>query len=96
FPEIVAELNEMDLGYTFILSDYEAFMNDAWTSTFPNEITGELLACQKSRIHHTCRSERYDIKRLNYLVENRLVNILEPLATMANKFGIKYPKPWLD
>lgn len=33
FPEIVAELNEMDLGYTFILSDYEAFMNDAWTST---------------------------------------------------------------
>ncbi|MBC2202383.1 alpha-mannosidase, partial [Listeria welshimeri] len=54
FPEIIEELNAMNLGYTFVLSDYETFMNDAWAGDpFPNEISGELLACQKSRIHNT-------------------------------------------
>ncbi|MBC1489237.1 alpha-mannosidase [Listeria sp. FSL L7-1485] len=96
FPEIIAELNEMNLGYHFVLSDYESFMDEAWESNFPNEISGELIACQKSRIHNTCRSERYDIKRLNYLVENRIVNILEPLAVIAKNAGLEYPQPWLD
>ncbi|MBC1763682.1 alpha-mannosidase [Listeria seeligeri] len=96
FPEIIEELNTMDLGYTFVLSDYESFMDEAWQTDFPNEISGELIACQKSRIHNTCRSERYDIKRLNYLVENKIVNILEPLAIIAQKSGLEYPQPWLD
>ncbi|MBC2284895.1 glycoside hydrolase family 38 N-terminal domain-containing protein [Listeria booriae] len=97
FPEIIEELNAMNLGYTFVLSDYETFMKDAWAGDpFPNEISGELLACQKSRIHNTCRSERYDIKRLNYIVENKIVNILEPLAVIAKDAGLEYPQPWLD
>ncbi|MBM5608827.1 glycoside hydrolase family 38 C-terminal domain-containing protein [Listeria ivanovii] len=96
FPEIVEELNAMNLGYHFVLSDYESFMEEAWESNFPNEISGELIACQKSRIHNTCRSERYDIKRLNYVVENRIVNILEPLAVIAQNAGLEYPQPWLD
>ncbi|PEL13570.1 glycoside hydrolase family 38 C-terminal domain-containing protein [Bacillus sp. AFS017336] len=97
FPEIVEELNNLDTDYEFVLSDYETFMEETWKDeSFLNVIEGELLACQKSRIHNTCRSERYDIKRLNYLVENKIVNILEPLAIIAQKSGLEYPQEWLD
>lgn len=97
FPRIIKELNELDSPYEFILSDYESFMEEAWQEeAFKNVIEGELLACQKSRIHNTCRSERYDIKRLNYLVENRVVHSLEPLAIIAKDCGIEFPQEWLD
>ncbi|MCK1993815.1 alpha-mannosidase [Peribacillus muralis] len=97
FPEIVKELNQLGSNYEFVLSNYEAFMEEAWQNPdFQNVIEGELLACQKSRIHNTCRSERYDIKRLNYLVENKIVNILEPLAIIAQQSGLEFPQEWLD
>lgn len=97
FPQIIKELNELDSPYEFVLSDFETFMEEAWKDPkFQNTIEGELLACQKSRIHNTCRSERYDMKRLNYLVENKVVNILEPLAIIAQQNGLEYPQEWLD
>lgn len=97
FPQVIKELNELDSPYEFVLSDFESFMEEAWQDPkFKNVIEGELLACQKSRIHNTCRSERYDMKRLNYIVENKVVNILEPLAIIAQQNGLEYPQEWLD
>ncbi|WP_252229864.1 MULTISPECIES: glycoside hydrolase family 38 C-terminal domain-containing protein [unclassified Clostridium] len=97
FPSIVKELNEKQDKYEFILSDYEEFMKDTWTNKkFKNEINGELIACQKSRIHNTIKSQRYDIKKGNYDVENKILYILEPLATIGKSLGLKYPTPWID
>ncbi|WP_252254136.1 glycoside hydrolase family 38 C-terminal domain-containing protein [Clostridium sp. ZBS12] len=97
FPDIVKELNEKQDKYEFILSDYEEFMKDTWTNkNFENEIHGELIACQKSRIHNTIKSQRYDIKKGNYDVENKILYILEPLATIGKSLGLKYPTPWID
>ncbi|WP_315080736.1 glycoside hydrolase family 38 C-terminal domain-containing protein [uncultured Clostridium sp.] len=97
FPAIVKELNEKQDKYEFILSDYEEFMKDTWTNkNFENEINGELIACQKSRIHNTIKSQRYDIKKGNYDVENKILYILEPLATIGKSLGLKYPTPWID
>ncbi len=97
FPAVVAELNEKVAGYQFELSDYEAYMQAAWQDgDFKRVIEGELLACQKSRIHHTCRSERYDIKQLNARLERKVIGILEPLAVIAEQAGFSYPKGWLD
>ncbi len=97
FPAIVKELNEKQDKYEFILSNYEEFMKDTWTNkNFENEINGELIACQKSRIHNTIKSQRYDIKKGNYDVENKILYILEPLATIGKSLGLKYPTPWID
>ncbi|MBS7130795.1 MULTISPECIES: glycoside hydrolase family 38 C-terminal domain-containing protein [Clostridium] len=97
FPKIVKELNEKQNKYEFILSNYEEFMKDTWKNeSFKNEISGELIACQKSRIHNTIKSQRYDIKKSNYDVENKILYILEPLATIGKSLGLKYPTPWID
>ncbi|BCB05846.1 glycoside hydrolase family 38 C-terminal domain-containing protein [Bacillus sp. KH172YL63] len=98
FPETIKKLNEGSEEYEFVLSDYETFMQDAWENSdkFTNIIEGELTATQKSRIHNTIRSQRYDIKKLNYEVEHKILNVLEPLAVIAQSAGLRYPQAWLD
>ncbi|MBM7618565.1 alpha-mannosidase [Bacillus tianshenii] len=98
FPETVKELNEKDDKYEYILSDFESFMKETWKdeSAFENVIEGELIASQKSRIHNTIRSQRYDLKKLNYDVENKILYVLEPLAVIGKALGLSYPQRWLD
>lgn len=96
FPQTIKELNEKQDKYEFLLSDYETFMNDTWTKDFDNEIHGELVACEKSRIHNTIKSQRYDIKYLNTVVENKILYVLEPLGVIGKSLGISYKTRWLD
>lgn len=97
FPKTVAELNEKDPIHEYVMSDYESFMEETWKEKdFSNEIEGELIGCQKSRIHNTIRSQRYDLKKLNYEIENKILYVLEPLATISETVGLKYPQAWLD
>ena len=97
FPKTIAELNRLLPDYDIKLTDYETFMQATWQHHhFPKTIEGELVAGQKSRIHNTCRSTRYDIKNLNFQVEDLLLNELEPLCTIGSQFGIKFPQNWLD
>ncbi|WP_179394101.1 glycoside hydrolase family 38 C-terminal domain-containing protein [Lacticaseibacillus absianus] len=97
FPETVAALNQTLPDYHFQLSDYETFMAAAWTEhqDYPT-IEGELIAGQKSRIHNTCRSERYDIKQLNAQVEDQLLHVLEPMIAIGRRFGVTVPAKWMD
>ncbi|MBF0707681.1 MULTISPECIES: glycoside hydrolase family 38 C-terminal domain-containing protein [Bacillaceae] len=98
FPETVKALNEKDEKHEYILSDYETFMNETFheADRFTNEIEGELIATQKSRIHNTIRSQRYDIKKLNDIAEKKLIHELEPLGSIASTLGLRYPNVWLD
>lgn len=97
FPKTIEKLNEMDPVHEFILSDFESFMKAAWENgSFENVIEGELIAPQKSRIHNTIRSQRYDIKKLNDEVEQKILHTLEPLAMIGLTLGLKYPQRWLD
>lgn len=97
FPQIVEELNALGLPWHFTLTDYEHYMRDVWADApFNHTLEGELYACQKSRIHRTCHSTRYDIKRQNWQTEHLLLDQLEPLAAMASLMGIHYPAPLLD
>ncbi len=98
FPETVEALNEKDDKYEYILSDFETFMKETWEeeALFENVIEGELIASQKSRIHNTIRSQRYDLKKLNYDVENKILYVLEPLAVIGKSLGLSYPQRWLD
>ncbi|POT56015.1 alpha-mannosidase [Citrobacter amalonaticus] len=97
FPETVKALNRLDTPYHFIMADYESYMRDAWSgSPFTHVIDGELFACQKSRIHRTCHSTRYDIKRQTWETEHLLIDHLEPLAVIATQLGIHWPQPLMD
>lgn len=95
FPKIVAELNELELDYQFILSNYEEFM-EASSYVGKKIIAGELIAGQKSRIHSTIRSQRVDIKMLNARVEEKIYQQLEPLALIIQNRGGSYPQAWIN
>lgn len=97
FPETIKKINEKLDEYELILSDYETFMNESWKENhIQNKVVGELRGTEKSRIHRTIGSSRYDIKKLNTEVENKILNLLEPLAVLVELNGIKYPKSWID
>jgi mannosylglycerate hydrolase len=98
FPKTVVALNEKDEKHEYVLSDYETFMRETWDEEerFTNVIQGELIATQKSRIHNTIRSQRYDIKKLNDMAEEKVIYQLEPLGSLATALGLRYPQAWLD
>lgn len=97
FPQTVKALNELDTPYHFHMTDYESYLRDAWAGApFSNVIDGELVACQKSRIHRTCHSTRYDIKRQTWQTEHLLLDQLEPLMAVASHLGVTYPQPVID
>ena len=97
FPQTVKALNELDTPYHFRMTDYESYLRDAWADApFSNVIDGELVACQKSRIHRTCHSTRYDIKRQTWQTEHLLLDQLEPLMALATHLGVTYPQPVID
>lgn len=97
FPATVEQLNAMDLPYEFHMSSYEDYMADAWADgSFDNVIEGELIACQKSRIHRTCHSTRVDMKQQTYLTEHLMLDLLEPLTAIAHELGIEYPQDLLS
>ncbi|MBF3375391.1 alpha-mannosidase, partial [Leptospira borgpetersenii serovar Arborea] len=87
-------LNQRGLPYQFVMADYESYMRETWRDgEFTHVIEGELFACQKSRIHRTCHSTRYDIKRQTWETEHLLLDKLEPLTVMASLLGIHWPQP---
>uniref|UniRef100_UPI0032613CBA hypothetical protein n=1 Tax=Clostridium sp. NkU-1 TaxID=1095009 RepID=UPI0032613CBA len=94
-PDIIDELNQMDLPYQFKMSNYEAFFAEGWQGPM-EEISGELLACENSRIHNTIRSHRVDIKLLNTQVEEKIYRQLEPLSVLSKELGGSYPQQWIE
>lgn len=97
FPETVNQLNAIEDGHTYVLSDYETYMEETWDDeAFTHIIKGELIGTELSRMHRTIRSQRYDIKYWNSLVEHKLINQLEPLAVIGEQQGLTYPKARID
>ena len=95
--EIIKTINSKVEDYEVILSDFETFMEETWKEDkFSTILEGELRGTEAQRVHRTIGSMRYDIKKLNSEIENNILNILEPLATIGMQFGIDYPQQWLD
>ena len=98
FPETIKAINLQLKDYELVMSSYEQFITASKTETHPmNTIKGELRATQKSRIHRTIGSQRYDIKYSNQLWEHRMLNILEPLNVLSSSVGLApVPQTWID
>ncbi|MCI5839423.1 MAG: glycosyl hydrolase-related protein [Peptoniphilaceae bacterium] len=60
------------------------------------EYEGEFTNGQFSRVHKSIFSTRADLKIKNNKLENYLVNILEPISSIAMKLGINYEKYFIE
>ncbi|AJR05616.1 putative alpha-mannosidase [Photobacterium gaetbulicola Gung47] len=87
--EAIRQANETR-PYQYQLCRFEDYFASTTGCSLP-VVESEMLYGKYSRIHRGIYSTRYDIKKLNSDVENLLVNQLEPLLTVANQFGLKYP-----
>lgn len=88
--EDVDKLNQhtkkLNKDYEFYITDYENYLKKL------KEEIGDLSNLQifeeelrdpvKARVHRTIGSSRYDIKKKSFELENKLVNILEPLTVI--------------
>lgn len=88
--EIIDELNEIYPNRNFFLSTYEAIFEVLDQEKSLATIQGELIDGKYARIHRSIYSTRMDLKAANTRIENKITNILEPLASLAKSVGIPY------
>lgn len=92
-PKVIQKLNQNNPDFKFKLSSIEEYI-EAVKKEHPEleEISGELTNGKNMRIHKSIYSSRSDLKKMNTEIQYYLVNVLEPILTMAENWGISYPK----
>ena len=90
-PEIVEKLNELNPDSNFYISTIDNVMEKAENNGFHYDtVKGEMTSGQFSRVHKSIYSTRADLKIKNNKNENLIVNISEPLSSIAYKSGFEY------
>lgn len=92
-PELVDQMNELyqdeyELQFSTI-EKYIAAVKERQPEL--EEIAGELINGKLMRIHKTIFSSRPDLKALNTKIQHYLLNVMEPVLTMAMQLGFEYP-----
>lgn len=92
-PELIKKLNDANKDFHFEVSSIQEYI-DAVKSEKPKleEISGEFTNGKNMRIHKSIYSSRSDLKKLNTKIQYYLVNILEPVLTMGEHYGVDYPR----
>lgn len=92
-PELIKKLNAANKDFHFEVSSIQEYI-DAVKSEKPKleEIGGEFTNGKNMRIHKSIYSSRSDLKKLNTKIQYYLVNILEPVLTMGEHYGVDYPR----
>ena len=88
--EVMEQLRASYPNREFFLSKYEHVLEEIEKNQSLPTLTGEFLDGKYMRVHRSIYSTRADIKAANTRIENKLTNILEPLATIAHSFGFEY------
>ncbi|RAP30462.1 Alpha-mannosidase [Brevibacillus laterosporus] len=74
----------------FFLSKYENVFTELEKQKDLPTLQGEFLDGKYMRVHRSIFSTRMDIKAANARIENKITNILEPLASLAYSLGFEY------
>lgn len=82
-------------GHEYIQSTYEEFMDYIRTLDDLEIYQGEFREPCIARVHKTIGSVRYDIKRMNFIIEQKLLNRVEPLMAIAKANGINISEKML-
>lgn len=90
-PEIIEKLNKLNTDSNFYISTIDEVMKNTENNGFIYDtVKGEMTAGQFSRVHKSIYSTRADLKIKNNKNENYIVNIAEPLSSIAYKLGFQY------
>ncbi|KXF83586.1 mannosylglycerate hydrolase [Enterovibrio coralii] len=89
--EVMDKLRDIYPDKEFVMSRYEeVFERIEAIRDQLDTVKGEFNDGKYMRVHRTISSTRMDIKLIHAEVENKIVNILEPLASIAWKLGFEY------
>lgn len=89
--EVMDTLREAYPDREFLMSRFEeVFERIEAERDKLDTIKGEFNDGKYMRVHRSISSTRMDIKLIHAQVENKIVNILEPLAAIAWKLGFEY------
>jgi mannosylglycerate hydrolase len=92
-PDLIENLNKKNKEFNFKLSSIEEYIDSVKEENPQLEkITGELTNGKNMRIHKSIYSSRSDLKKMNTQLQYYLVNVLEPVLTMGESYGIDYPR----
>lgn len=88
---VMDKLREIYPQRQFVMSRFEEVFDhiDAHRDELAT-VKGEFIDGKYMRVHRTIGSTRMDIKIAHARIENKIVNILEPLATLAWTLGFDY------
>ncbi|ENK7138359.1 mannosylglycerate hydrolase [Enterobacter roggenkampii] len=88
---VMEKLREIYPQRQFVMSRFEEVFDciDAHRDDLAT-LKGEFIDGKYMRVHRTIGSTRMDIKIAHARIENKIVNILEPLATLAWTLGFDY------
>ncbi len=88
---VMDKLREIYPQRKFVMSRFEEVFRhiDAHRDELAT-LKGEFIDGKYMRVHRTIGSTRMDIKIAHARIENKIVNILEPLATLAWTLGFEY------
>ena len=90
-PEIIEKLGELFPECEFKISTVEKSLEEMEAENIQFDVVkGEMTSGEYSRIHKSIFSNRADLKIMNNKTENIIVNISEPLNTLAYKLGLNY------
>ncbi|ETI69942.1 mannosylglycerate hydrolase [Neobacillus vireti] len=87
---IIEKLQNLYPDREFFLSKYENVFTELEKNQALPTLQGEFLDGKYMRVHRSIYSTRMDIKAANTRIENKITNILEPLATIAYSLGFEY------
>lgn len=89
--EVMDKLREVYPEREFVMSRFEeVFDRINQERDQLDTVKGEFNDGKYMRVHRTISSTRMDIKLIHAQVENKIVNILEPLASIAWSLGFEY------
>ncbi|MGL4372323.1 MAG: alpha-mannosidase, partial [Turicibacter sp.] len=88
--EVMNQLKNIYPERDFFLSRYENVFEELEKLDNLPTLKGEFLDGKYMRVHRSIYSTRMDIKAANARIENKITNILEPLATIAYSLGFEY------
>ncbi|CAK1716094.1 mannosylglycerate hydrolase [Vibrio crassostreae] len=89
--EVMDKLHEIYPDREFSMSRYEEVFEKVEAARDQlDTIKGEFNDGKYMRVHRTISSTRMDIKLIHAEIENKIVNILEPLASIAWTLGFEY------
>ncbi|MFT9600557.1 mannosylglycerate hydrolase [Mesobacillus sp.] len=87
---VMEKLQRLYPDREFFLSKYENVFEELEKNKELPTIQGEFLDGKYMRVHRSIYSTRMDIKAANTRIENKITNVLEPLASIAYSLGFEY------